>query len=463
MRERILDYLNRSSEPLRADRILRDVLKIVSPNVIAADRILGHIVGGDARFARDATGLWSAATPRAAPDLGPAAVLYLERSSGASPLSSGRGAVYLPEIDRAFEFTVGGVAEAPARAVASARRAAEGRALLAWSLAEIRHWNRLLAACRAPAWRGESLSIAALAARVLGRTRARVGPHDLAARLRLQPADPERAAEVARLVSECATLLVEGVPEEHREFLRLRRWIEEGRKKVDFGRFGFGRELLRALPASPGVYLMRNRDGEAVYVGKARSLKSRVRSYFTAGALDDPKVARIHAELRSLEWIATASELQALLLETRLIRRLRPAVNLQAEVHEAPAGYAKTRNLILLVPHPPADRARAYFLRDGVFSGEFEARLGRGPSRALERRIRSVYFGRRARPRARAAWETEIVGRWLAANRRRVNFIGVDEAGSSATVLALLARYLRDPERLTRKVHYRPTGSAGRN
>src|SRR5213593_4789236 len=111
MRERILDYLNRSSEPLRADRILRDVLKIVSPNVIAADRILGHIVGGDARFARDATGLWSAAAPRAAPDLG-AAVLYLERSSGASPLSSGRGAVYLPEIDRAFEFTVAGAAEA---------------------------------------------------------------------------------------------------------------------------------------------------------------------------------------------------------------------------------------------------------------------------------------------------------------------------------------------------------------
>src|SRR5207245_11069959 len=77
MRERILDYLNRSSEPLRADRILRDVLKIVSPNVIAADRILGHIVGGDVRFARDATGLWSAAAPRAAPDLG-AAVLDLE-------------------------------------------------------------------------------------------------------------------------------------------------------------------------------------------------------------------------------------------------------------------------------------------------------------------------------------------------------------------------------------------------
>jgi hypothetical protein len=260
---------------------------------------------------------------------------------------------------------------------------------------------------------------------------------------------------MARLLYDCAVEILQAVPPEHRDLEALIRWIDSGREKVDFGRFAFGPELLDDLPLSPGVYLMRNRAGDALYVGKARSLRSRVRSYFKPRALSDPKVRRIHSQLHSLEWISTPSELEALLLEMKLIRRLHPSVNLQAEVHEQSDCDGKHGNLILLVPASVCGAARAYFLRDGVFVADMPVRLGREPSATLRRKIRSVYFSSRRTRRTRPAWEIEIVARWLAANRRRLNFVDVDEGGSCKAVLALVTAYLSDPERLSRKVYYR--------
>jgi hypothetical protein len=98
-----------------------------------------------------------------------------------------------------------------------------------------------------------------------------------------------------------------------------------------------------------------------------------------------------------------------------------------------------------------------YLLSQGTFVGRRRARLGRPPGRALLERVRATYFpppGGRAR-RPRPAWEAALVSRWLAANRRRLNVIDVDEAGGFEAVAVLLARFLRDPDRLARKVYYR--------
>lgn len=85
------------------------------------------------------------------------------------------------------------------------------------------------------------------------------------------------------------------------------------------------RETLRALPKGPGVYIMRSRTGEVIYVGKAASLRDRVRSYFAPATAEAvPKVRRIAAEVARVEVQETGSELTALLLESRLIKRLTP-------------------------------------------------------------------------------------------------------------------------------------------
>jgi excinuclease ABC subunit C len=87
------------------------------------------------------------------------------------------------------------------------------------------------------------------------------------------------------------------------------------------------RESLERLPDRPGVYLFRNRDGELIYVGKAKSLRARVRSYFQASIQATPKTLRLVAEIADLETILVDTEIEALILEANLVKRERPRYN----------------------------------------------------------------------------------------------------------------------------------------
>jgi len=81
------------------------------------------------------------------------------------------------------------------------------------------------------------------------------------------------------------------------------------------------------LPDSPGVYLFRGDKGKLLYVGKARSLKKRIATYFGAGP-EDAKTAALLRGFRDLETIVTRTELEALLLENTLIKKHRPRYNI---------------------------------------------------------------------------------------------------------------------------------------
>ena len=84
---------------------------------------------------------------------------------------------------------------------------------------------------------------------------------------------------------------------------------------------------LSTLPASPGVYLMRDAAGAIIYIGKALSLRSRVRSYFGSGRGFDPKTRRLVARIADFEFILTDTEVEALILENNLIKRHQPRYN----------------------------------------------------------------------------------------------------------------------------------------
>src|SRR3954462_8019039 len=84
---------------------------------------------------------------------------------------------------------------------------------------------------------------------------------------------------------------------------------------------------LAALPQRPGVYLYKDEAGKVLYVGKAINLKSRVRSYFQEGARHSAKTQALVARIRQMETIVTTSELEALILESNLIKRYRPRYN----------------------------------------------------------------------------------------------------------------------------------------
>jgi excinuclease ABC subunit C len=85
---------------------------------------------------------------------------------------------------------------------------------------------------------------------------------------------------------------------------------------------------LRALPTRPGVYLMKDAEGVIVYVGKAKSLRARVRSYFQGGAQHGIKTREMVRRVADLDTIVVRSEAEALILENNLIKENRPRFNI---------------------------------------------------------------------------------------------------------------------------------------
>jgi excinuclease ABC subunit C len=88
-------------------------------------------------------------------------------------------------------------------------------------------------------------------------------------------------------------------------------------------------DRLKALPRTPGVYLFRDGDGEVLYVGKARELRSRVRSYFRGDAGHSLKTRELVRRVADLETLVVGSEAEALILEANLIKEHQPRFNLQ--------------------------------------------------------------------------------------------------------------------------------------
>jgi excinuclease ABC subunit C len=86
---------------------------------------------------------------------------------------------------------------------------------------------------------------------------------------------------------------------------------------------------LKSLPAKPGVYLFRDADGDVLYVGKAKSLRPRVRSYFQRTTDGRPQIQSLPARVADVEVIVTGSEVEALHLEQNLIKRHRPPFNVR--------------------------------------------------------------------------------------------------------------------------------------
>lgn len=83
---------------------------------------------------------------------------------------------------------------------------------------------------------------------------------------------------------------------------------------------------LSVLPNEPGCYLMKDRNDQVIYVGKAKNLRNRVRSYFTGS--HDEKTTRLVMEIRNFEYIVTSTEIESLLLELTLIKKHYPRYNI---------------------------------------------------------------------------------------------------------------------------------------
>ena len=161
-----------------------------------------------------------------------------------------------------------------------------------------------------------------LARRLLGERTRRVGLASLAHFFGVATEPCHRALPDARATAEILVVLV-GLAQE-RGARTLADLVELAAPRAR--RLHVKRSLVADAPRRPGVYVFRGAGGLALYVGRARDLRARLRSYF-AGGRQRPSVEAALAALERVEWRETGSELEAALEELRLLRELRPPAN----------------------------------------------------------------------------------------------------------------------------------------
>jgi hypothetical protein len=187
------------------------------------------------------------------------------------------------------------------------------------------------------------------------------------------------------------------------------------------------------LPEGPGVYAFLSAERKTLYVGKARSLRVRVLRHFGPRPVEAEKSRRLAREAVEVVWEGTGSELEALLLEQRRIRRLHPPLNRQEAVHARKRGRWRTGCALLVLPsEDPREVEVCLVAGDGRFHWERVRRAPRLP-RGLWRRLKGFLDGdpggwapREAGTRlpadeARAL--AEVTLSWLVENEDRVNRI----------------------------------------
>ncbi len=187
------------------------------------------------------------------------------------------------------------------------------------------------------------------------------------------------------------------------------------------------RSLVAGAPATPGVYLFHDRNGVVLYVGKARSLRSRLRSYF-AGDRQRPAVEAALGAVARIEWRELGSELEASLEELRLIRELRPPANARA-VRPDRHSYLERRGDRWAVVSKPGRfgpisgkrRAQVAARALGDFDGD-DLGAALPPLHAKLRRLaRDLRFEDAARLRDRVRALEEVAGRIAELDRLRAS------------------------------------------
>jgi predicted GIY-YIG superfamily endonuclease len=210
-----------------------------------------------------------------------------------------------------------------------------------------------------------------------------------------------------------------------------------------------GERICRDAPATPGVYILKDEDDRALYVGKAVNLRRRLRAHFADRRWRGlkPEMARA----ARAEWLDVGSELEALLREAALIHELRPPVNVQTgppalDTREIPR--ALVRDVVVVLPSVEGDAAELIAARvDGGWTIQRTRRNG-ADSDAHARRLLEFFRTCDPRPTANDAGRlAPIAFTWLAQRGKGASRLDPHDARDAHDLARRLAALLRD-ERL---------------
>lgn len=418
--DRLVELVEERRGPVPAEDAACALYALSRPPAALARELLDHVVSGDARLAWRA-GAVALAEPRGATiplEQATYVVVDLE-TTGLRPGSSQMceiGAVRISELEEAgvFETLVDpgrplpavvagltGISGASLRGAPSPATAVERFLAFAGDAVLVAHNARFdLAFLDREVERLTGRRIAApvldtvpLARRLLAGRIERAGLASLAHFLGTAARPCHRALPDAQATAEILVLLIGLAQERGAETVADLSELAVPRRRRAWSK----RSLAAGAPPVPGVYLFRDELGQVLYVGRARDLRARLRSYF-GSERQRPAVEAALAVLARVEWRPLGSELEAALEELRLIRELRPPANARGRGGGRPAYLARKEGGVAVSSKPTSwgplrSRRRAELAARalaGASEAELDALTSGGPLPRLRRRLHDL-------------------------------------------------------------------------
>ena len=215
---------------------------------------------------------------------------------------------------------------------------------------------------------------------------------------------------------------------------------------INFDAYAFDEAFLSSLPELPGVYIMRDREGGVIYVGKAVNLRKRVGSYFARRSERPEKTQQILNRIWSMEVETVGSELEALLLETKLIALCQPEFNTQLDVHKRDVELGNLKNIVLILPSAEQDCVELFCVVDSTSFAQVRARKDLWDWEAVERTLHEFYFFAELESDLETGASFEILKSWIVAKRDAINWVDMDRSGSPEDAMRIVREYVQQCE-----------------
>jgi len=235
----------------------------------------------------------------------------------------------------------------------------------------------------------------------------------------------------------------------------LREFIERTKTWVDFSGYNFDKDYIKNLPTTPGVYLMKDRQGQIFYVGKAKNLRSRIESYFVNRFEMDEKGKTILERIFDLDYEQVGSELEALLLENQYINQYQPDLNTQIKIHPLDLSKYQRRQIILFLPGLAEHEIVLFFVNGVGNMGRAVINRLKPNWQALMREVKQFFFDPPKKKSSFSVDQIEILWRWFAVQQEKINFIDIATCGNLDACLELMKKYCADDRLFLDKIFYR--------
>jgi hypothetical protein len=218
---------------------------------------------------------------------------------------------------------------------------------------------------------------------------------------------------------------------------------------VYFAEKEFSEKTIQGLPTTPGVYGFRNKDGDFIYIGKAKSLKRRLMSYFRDTDESPHKIEQLRNDSYSLITYQCGSELEALLYEYRLIRKYTPTLNSKIDIAEREGSYRPVKDCIILLPHDKDEMLMSFWIRENQKIMMKAIEFTNFNESVYCNEIEKYFFSEKLPKEVTDFPEIELATRWIKNHRDSLQIVEIHNCADAEEAVQFLSISIKDIQRNT--------------